>query len=186
MLAVSICFIGVTLLTFLVASTGRISGVASFIILVATISVTIPGGLVLFVMLRPSRRWLPLLFAVISPFVLWGSMVVGDSFTPEQQTINQADEIILALEAYHAATGSFPETLDVLLTGYLQVLPEVTGPFDWFYTSTGDTYRLGYVAAVDRWTYTAYIYGPEDATWELDVHPLNAGPFVSPPTQFPG
>jgi hypothetical protein len=113
-------------------------------------------------------------------------MVVGISFSPEQQTITQADSIILALEAYHAETGSFPETLDVLLTGYLPVLPEVTGPFDWFYTSSGDTYRLGFIPTVDRWTYSVFIYTLEHATWEFDVHPFGAGPFIVPPTPFPG
>jgi hypothetical protein len=184
LLAVSICLTGVTLLTFGVASAGGPGGGVSFIIFVMTVSVSVPGGLALFLLLRPSRRGLPLLLAVSSPFVLWAAMVSGGSLAPEKQTINRADAIILALDDYHAATGRYPQTLEALLTGYLQALPEVTGPFDWFYASSGDSYRLGYVPVVERWTYTAYTYASEHATWETDVYPLNAGPFVIPPTPF--
>lgn len=100
--------------------------------------------------------------------------------------MDEARVIIVALETYRSETGSYPESLSHLQPNYIEAFPVVyVGQFDWFYASDGETYQLGFIPDVDRWTYTVFLYSPDVAKWEFDFHGFGSGPFTVPPTPSP-
>ncbi len=173
-------------ITFLYAISGDLVGtVISLLVAFSMSLIGFVGGLVLFFAQWPKCQWRFLIFGLISPALLWGALLLGDSFSPENQTIRDASELIRALDDFRIVKDQYPETLEALVPDYITALPKVEGAYGGFYYLTdGNTYDLGYIPTIDRYTYLLYLYTSESASWESEVLPLGDGPFDIPPTPF--
>jgi hypothetical protein len=97
---------------------------------------------------QPARvRSAGLAYTFIVPALLVLVYLGAQSVDFRQITQSRAGRIARAVEAYHAAEGSYPQTLQSLVPRYALSIPEPVILYgeDWCYQSGADYYRLGAV-----------------------------------------
>lgn len=172
---------------FLFAAIGGLAFVLSAMIMLCGGVVSILVGIILFFARRPLFQWRFLIFAIASPVLLYGALVAGSYLSPEAQATHNADELVVALERYHEAIGSYPLTLNVLVPQYISEIPTTETLFgQYFYESDSVSYNLGHVHSVDRWTGSVTYYSSESKMWESGVVPFADFPFLIPSTPSRG
>jgi hypothetical protein len=185
-LVVSILLLGAV--CFLVAdfaSYGLLAIVFAFFMAFTTTIVAVVVGIWLERSLKGKRRVVALLVGIVFPIGLFVSVQIGDSYSPEGQTRQHAEQAVQALDQYRRNVGNYPSSLSQIAPTYLTVVPEAltTQGTGWLYTATQDSFTLGYWYYPDKMGSDVCLYGSQNREWNCDFN--NWGPFRFVPTPGP-
>ena len=119
-------------------------------------------------------RWRKLaapLVVLLIPCAFWMSIWQGDAQSPEKVTQYHGDQIVQAVDSYHAAQRGYPVALTELVPIYLPSLPEAltTQGTGWLYHTGSQQYTLGYWHYPDKDGVLLCRYRSASPVWKCEV-----------------
>jgi hypothetical protein len=100
------------------------------------------------------RAVLPrLAYMLVFPALIAGVYAAAGRVDTQVLTLERQERVAAALERYYSRQGSYPDSLEALVPGYLLAVP---GPVviqgqDWCYQSSGSSFQLAYLER-DHWS----------------------------------
>jgi len=120
-------------------------GLGGLVLSQSSAVVAVGAGMVMAITLTGWRRGAGILFAILTPLLLYQSFEQGWQVSYHALTEARAERIAQALADYHQREGTYPPTLSALTPRYLLRVPrpvELQGE-TWCYQGGPDFYRLG-------------------------------------------
>ena len=120
-------------------------GLSGLMLMGSSAVVAVGAGLLMAITLSGWRRAVGLLFAIVTPLLLYQSFEQGWQASYHDITQARAERIVQALAHYHRREGAYPPTLAALTPRDLLRLPqpvELQGE-TWCYQGGADYFRLG-------------------------------------------
>ena len=119
---------------------------------------------------------------------MYACLDYGMRFSPNTIIENNGEEVALALDKYFIDIGSYPNSLDDLVTDYIDDLKPPKTHWGWMYKLEGEEFILGYLYYVDKYSYSIRIFRSTTKDWEtLTIDPMDhsVDPFSLGPTPTP-
>lgn len=120
--------------------------------------------LILNLLLKWSKK-LPALILVISILLLFISPYISDYFrnSARERTIDEASQLISAIDRFHAESGNYPDKLSFLIPDYINEIPSPStiGIPRYHYAKKDSTFELKfYQNVIMSFNYEVVIYNP--------------------------
>jgi hypothetical protein len=167
-----------------VGLTASIGGLGGAVALIQASFATVASLITSLWLLWSLNGWnkaVTLLVSFLFPLTLFSSIHIGDTHSPDAVIRHNGTALVQAIDRYHTASGTYPKTLNELVPSFLTALPEEPKTiWGWLYTSSDNTFTVGYVYDVGKWGYSVCLYRSADPKW--DCLPNSTGPFVLQPT----
>ena len=152
------------------SSLGQLAPVMALLVALATTGVAIVTALWMIWSLPRWRKLIAVLVGVLFPAMLFASIWIGDTQSPEENTQRNGNVIVQALEQCYAETGTYPAKLIELVPTYLTEVPEAltTQGTGWLYTATASQYTLGYWHYPRKFGVTLCLHSSESEGWQCN------------------
>lgn len=153
------------------SETGRLASLLAVALTLSGLATTVVGSLWFGWRLAGRRKVAALIMLIVVSSTLILSFYVGGSQSFEEITARNGTVIVEALDRFYQQRGTYPESLSELVPETIDQLPEAvtTQGTGWLYTSTDDTFILGYWDWPDKDCVMLYTYSSLQPGWKSEV-----------------